>query len=110
MFVIGIVVIAWGVFFWRVLGYPIWFTGAIGIFNFILGVITPKSHKVDLQPDASGAVKLVVDRVRLRTGRLRFSDYELVFSDNELVMKKLPSWGLGFCNGVSEPEEERQNT
>jgi len=41
-------------------------------------------------------VKLVVDRVRLRTGRLRFSDYELVFSDNGLVMKKLPSWGPAF--------------
>jgi len=100
MFVIGIVVIAWGVFLWRVLGYPIWFSWAIGIFNFILGVITPKSRKVDLEPDALGAVKLVVDRVRSRTGRLRFSDYELVFSDNELVMKKLPSLGLGFLATV----------
>ena len=102
MFVIGVAISAWGLFLWRVFGYPIWLAGTIGLFNIILGAITPKSRKVDLQPEPSGAVKLVVDKVILRLGRLRFTFYELVFLDNKLVMKKLTSMGIIFlATGVS---------
>ena len=73
MFVIGFGVIAWGYFLWRVFGYPIWITPVLGIFNIVLGIITPKSRKVDLQPEPSGTVKLVVDKVLSQTGRLRVS-------------------------------------
>jgi len=102
MFVIGVAISAWGLFLWRVFGYPIWLAGTIGLFNIILGAITPKSRKVDFQPETSGAVKLVVDKVILRLGRLRFTFYELVFLDNKLVMKKLTSMGIIFlATGVS---------
>ena len=102
MFVIGVAISAWGLFLWRVFGYPIWLAGTIGLFNIILGAITPKSRKVDFQQETSGAVKLVVDKVILRLGRLRFTFYELVFLDNKLVMKKLTSMGIIFlATGVS---------
>ena len=102
MFVIGVAISAWGLFLWRVFGYPIWLAGTIGLFNIILGAITPKSRKVDFQPETSGAVKLVVDKVILRLGRLRFTFYERVFLDNKLVMKKLTSIGIIFlATGVS---------
>ena len=102
MFVIGVAISAWGLFLWRVFGYPIWLAGIIGLFNIILGAITPKSRKVDFQPETSGAVKLVVDKVILRLGRLRFTFYERVFLDNKLVMKKLTSIGIIFlATGVS---------
>jgi hypothetical protein len=92
MFAIGFGVVAWGLFLWRYFGYPIWLTGSIGLVSFILGLITPRSRKVDLQPEPSGAVKLVVDKVMFRYDKLRFNNYELVFLDNRLVMKKLFSW------------------
>ena len=102
MFVIGVAISAWGLLLWRAFGYPIWLAGIIGLFNIILGAITPKSRKVDFQPETSGAVKLVVDKVILRLGRLRFTFYELVFLDNKLVMKKLTSMGIIFlATGVS---------
>jgi len=102
MFVIGVAISAWGLLLWRAFGYPIWLAGIIGLFNIILGAITPKSRKVDLQPEPSGVVKLVVDKVILRLGRLRFTFYELVFLDNKLVMKKLTSMGIIFlATGVS---------
>jgi len=102
MFAIGVAISAWGLLLWGAFGYPIWLAGIIGLFNIILGAITPKSRKVDLQPEPSGAVKLVVDKVILRLGRLRFTFYELVFLDNKLVMKKLTSMGIIFlATGVS---------
>jgi len=102
MFVIGVAISSWGLLLWRAFGYPIWLAGIIGLFNIILGAITPKSRKVDFQPETSGAVKLVVDKVILRLGRLRFTFYELVFLDNKLVMKKLTSMGIIFlATGVS---------
>ena len=102
MFVIGVAISAWGLLLWRAFGYPIWLAGIIGLFNIILGAITPKSRKVDFQPETSGAVKLVVDKVILRLGRLRFTFYERVFLDNKLVMKKLTSIGIIFlATGVS---------
>jgi hypothetical protein len=68
MFLIGVGVIAWGYILSRGFGYPIWITGAIGLLNIVLGLITPKSRKVDLPREPSGAVKLVVDKVMLRHG------------------------------------------
>jgi hypothetical protein len=113
MFLIGVGVIAWGYILSRGFGYPIWITGAIGLLNIVLGLITPKSRKVDLPREPSGAVKLVVDKVMLRHGKWRFSNYELVFLDNRLVMKKLTSIGIillasivclafgGFVGGIT---------
>jgi hypothetical protein len=105
MLLAGFGVIAWGLFIGYVLGYPSWITDTLGLFNILLGIITPRSRKVELQPEPSGAVKLVVDKVMFRHGKWRFSDYELVFLDNRLVMKKLFSWKPiviigGFFAGV----------
>jgi hypothetical protein len=105
MLLAGFGVIAWGLFIGYVLGYPSWITDTLGLFNILLGIITPRSRKVELQPEPSGAVKLVVDKVMFRHGKWRFSDYELVFLDNRLVMKKLFSWKPivilgGFFGGV----------
>jgi hypothetical protein len=92
MFLTGLFIIAFGLFLGYSLGYPIWITGAIGLFNIFLGAITPKSRKVDLQPEPSGAVKLLVDKVMFRYDRARFNNSELVFLDTRLVIKKLASW------------------
>src|SRR6266702_5241820 len=105
MLLTGLVVIAIGLLLWYGIGYPIRLTGSIGLFNIVLGTITPKSNKVDLQPEPLGAAKLVVDKVMFRHGKWRFSDYELVFLDNRLIMKKLFSWKPivilgGFFGGV----------
>ena len=98
---IGVGLFAWAYLLWRILGYPVWIVGAFGFFNIILGIITPKSRKVDLLPEPSGSVKLVVDKVTLGTG-LRATSYELALFDNKLVMKKLTSWGITtFAIGVS---------
>jgi len=75
MLLTGLVVIAIGLLLWYGIGYPIWLTGSIGLFNIVLGTITPKSNKVDLQPEPLGASKLVVDKVMFRHGKWRFSDY-----------------------------------
>jgi hypothetical protein len=91
MLVIGLVVIAWGLLLWYIIRYPIWFTVPIGFFNIVLGIITPKSRKFELQPQQSDSVKLVVDQVLFRRGRW-VGRYELVLLDNKLVMKKLTSW------------------
>jgi len=96
----GLVIAASGLVLWQILGYPIWITGAITSFNILLGIITPRSRKVDLQPEPSGRVKLVVDKVVLRTGKFTFNNYELVFLDTKLVMKKLVSWKLVFAVGA----------
>ena len=102
MFVIGFGVIAWGYFLSHIFGYPIWITLVLGIFNIMLGVITPKSRKVDLRPEPSGTVKLVVDKVLSQTGRLRVSSYELVFLSDKLVRKKLTSWKpILLATGIS---------
>jgi len=100
MLLTGLVVIAIGLLLWYGIGYPIWLTGSIGLFNIVLGTITPKSNKVDLQPEPLGAAKLVVDKVMFRHGKWRFSDYELVFLDNRLIMKKLYSWKLPLLGGL----------
>jgi hypothetical protein len=100
MFLIGLFIIAFGVLLWFAIRYPIWLTGGIGSFNILLGIITPRSRKVDLQPEPSGMVKLVVDKVQFRNGKVRFSDCELVFLDNRLVMKKLFSWRAVMILGV----------
>src|SRR2546428_10351054 len=59
-----------------------------------------------LQPESSGRVKLVVDKVVLRTGKFTFNNYELVFLDTKLVMKKLVSWKLVFTRPISSRSEE----
>jgi hypothetical protein len=105
MLLAGFGIIAWGLLIGYALGYPSWITDILGLFNILLGIITPTSRKVELQPEPSGAVKLVVDKVMFRHGKWRFSDYELVFLDNRLVMKKLFSWKPiviigGFFAGV----------
>ena len=66
--------------------------GTIGLFNIILGIIIPKAPKVDLQPEPSGTVKLLVDKVMFRSGKFRFDNYELVSLEDRLVMKRLISW------------------
>src|SRR5437016_8594829 len=96
----GLVVIAIGMLLWYGIGYPIWLTGSIGLINIVLGTITPKSNKVDLQPEPLGASKLDVDKVMFRHGKWRFSDYDLVVLDNRLIMKKLYSWKLPLLGGL----------
>src|SRR5437899_9356852 len=96
----GLVIAASGLVLWQILRYPIWITGAITSFNILLGIITPRSRKVDLQPEPSGMVKLVVDKVQFRYGKVRFSDCELVFLDKRLIMKKLFSWRAVMILGV----------
>ena len=91
MFLTGLFIIAFGLAISYSLGYPLWITPTVGLFNILLGVITPKSRKVDFQPEPSGAVKLVVDKVMFRSGPLRFNNSELVFLDTKLVVKKLAS-------------------
>lgn len=100
MFLIGLGIIAWGLVIGYALRFPIWLTGSVGLFNIVLGAITPKSRKVDLQPEPSGAVKLVVDKVMFRRGKWRFSDYELVFLEDRLIMKKLYSWKAILALGL----------
>ncbi len=84
----GFGVILFGLLLWAGFGYPIEIIGTIGLINIILGIITPKSSGLDLQPEQAGPLKLIVDRASSRSGT-----YELVFSDTKLIMKKLASRG-----------------
>jgi hypothetical protein len=84
----GFGVIIFGVLLWAGFGYPIEIIGTIGLLNIILGIVTPKSPGLELQPEQVGSLKLIVDRANSRSGT-----YELVFSDTKLIMKKLASRG-----------------
>ena len=84
----GFGVILFGLLLWVGFGYPIEIIGTIGFINIILGIATPKSPGLDLQPEQAGPLKLIVDRANSRSGT-----YELVFSDTKLIMKKLASRG-----------------
>ncbi len=84
----GFGVILFGLLLWAGFGYPIEIIGTIGLINIILGIVTPKSSGLDLQPEQAGPLKLIVDRASSRSGT-----YELVFSDTKLIMKKLASRG-----------------
>jgi hypothetical protein len=84
----GFGVIVFGLLLWVGFGYPIEIIGTIGFLNIILGIATPKSPGLDLQPEQAGPLKLIVDRANSRSGT-----YELVFSDTKLIMKKLASRG-----------------
>lgn len=86
MILIGLVIIAVGWVVWQPLGLPLWQIGSIGLFNILLGVITPKAPGVTVQSNALGPVKLSVDKVVVRG-----TVYQLVFLDARLVMKKLTS-------------------
>src|SRR3989442_15897390 len=85
---VGFGIIIFGLLLWIGLGYPIEIIGTIGLFNILLGIITPKSSGLVLQPEQVGPVKLIVDKASSRSGT-----YQLVFSDSKLVMKKLASRG-----------------
>ncbi len=84
----GFGVILFGLLLWAGFGYPIEIIGTIGLINIILGIVTPKSPGLDLQPEQAGPLKLIIDRANSRSGT-----YELVFSDTKLIMKKLASRG-----------------
>ncbi|HVH14883.1 MAG TPA: hypothetical protein VNA15_04090 [Candidatus Angelobacter sp.] len=85
---VGFGIILFGLVLWIAIGFPIELTGIIGIFNIILGIITPRSTGLEIQPEQMGSVKLVVDQARSKSGI-----YELFFTDSKLVMKKLASTG-----------------
>lgn len=89
---VGFGIIIFGLILWIAIGFPIELTGTIGFINIILGIITPRSTGLELQPEQMGtqmgAVKLVVDQARSKS-----SIYELFFTDSKLVMKKLASTG-----------------
>src|SRR3989442_1856633 len=84
----GVGMIMFGLLLWVGLGYHIEIIGTIGLFNILLGIITPKSPGLIFQPEPIGPVKLIVDKASSRSGT-----YQLVFSDSKLVMKKLASRG-----------------
>jgi hypothetical protein len=84
----GLGIIVFGLLLWIGLGYPIEIIGAIGLFNILLGIITPRSPGLVFEPEAMGPVKLIVDKTSSRSGT-----YQLVFSDTKLIMKKLASRG-----------------
>jgi hypothetical protein len=84
----GFGVILFGLLLSAGFGYPIEIIGTIGLINIILGIVTPRSSGLDLQPEQAGPLKLIVDRASSRSGT-----YELVFSDSKLIMKKLASRG-----------------
>jgi len=83
---VGFGIILFGLLLWIGIGFPIELTGIIGLFNIIIGIITPRSTGLELQPEQMGPVKLVVDQARSKSGI-----YELFFTDSKLVMKKLAS-------------------
>ena len=85
---VGFGIILFGLVLWIVIGFPIELTGFIGFLNIILGIVTPRSTGIEMQPDQTGPVKLVVDQARSKSGI-----YELFFTDSKLVMKKLASTG-----------------
>jgi hypothetical protein len=89
---VGFGIILFGLILWITIGFPVWLTGIIGFLNIVLGIVTPRSPGLELQPDQMGtqmgAVKLVVDQARSKS-----SIYELFFTDSKLVMKKLASTG-----------------
>lgn len=85
---VGFGIILFGLVLWIAIGFPIELTGFIGFLNIILGIATPRSTGIELQPDQTGTVKLVVDQARSKSGI-----YELFFTDSKLVMKKLASTG-----------------
>jgi hypothetical protein len=84
----GLGIIGFGLVLWYLIRYSPWFIVSIGLFNILLGIITPKTPGVVLQPSIPG-VKLIVDKAV--TGA---TIYQLVFSDSRLVMKKLTSRGI----------------
>jgi hypothetical protein len=84
----GFGVILFGLLLSAGFGYPIEIIGTIGLINIILGIVTPRSSGLDLQPEQAGPLKLIVDRASSRSGT-----YELVFADSKLIMKKLASRG-----------------
>ena len=86
---VGFGIILFGLVLWIGIGFPIELTGFIGLLNIVLGIITPRSTGLEMQPEQMGSVKLVVDQARSRSGI-----YELFFTDSKLVMKKLASTGL----------------
>jgi hypothetical protein len=86
---VGFGIILFGLVLWIAIGFPIELTGLIGLFNIILGIITPRSTGLEMQPEQMGSVKLVVDQARSRS-----AIYELFFTDSKLVMKKLGSTGV----------------
>jgi hypothetical protein len=90
---VGFGIILFGLILWIAIGFPVWLTGIIGFLNIILGIATPRSTGLQLQPEQMGtqmgAVKLVVDQARSKS-----SIYELFFTDSKLVMKKLASTGM----------------
>lgn len=87
---VGFGIILFGLVLWIAIGFPIELTGLIGIINIIIGIATPKSTGLEMQPEQMGtpmgAVKLVVDQARAKS-----SIYELFFTDSKLVMKRLAS-------------------
>jgi hypothetical protein len=95
MILTGLVIIAFGSVLWQALGLSLWYFGSIGLFNILLGIITPKAPGVALQPNSSEPVRLIIDKVVVRA-----SIYELVFLDAKLVMKKLTSRTITVGAGI----------
>ena len=88
----GFVIILFGFLLWIAIGWPIEITFLIGLINIVLGLATPKSPGLSLQPETTGPVKLIVDKARSRTGT-----YQLIFSDTKLIMKKLAGNGAALA-------------
>lgn len=48
---VGFGIILFGLVLWIAIGFTIELTGLIGLFNIILGIITPRSTGFELQPE-----------------------------------------------------------
>ncbi len=87
----GLGIIEFGLILSYLIGLSFLYTGSIGLFNILLGIITPKAPGITMQPSDPGPVKLIVDKAVVRA-----SIYQLVFLDTKLVMKKLTSRTITF--------------
>lgn len=88
----GFVIILFGFVLWIAIGWPIEITFLIGLINIVLGIATPRSPGLNLQPESTGQLKLIVDKARSKTGT-----YQLIFSDTKLIMKKLAGNGAAMA-------------
>jgi len=59
---VGFGIILFGLLLWIGIGFPIELTGTIGLFNIMIGIVTPRNTGLELQPEQMGPVKLVVDQ------------------------------------------------
>jgi hypothetical protein len=88
MILTGLFIIVFGLALWYLLRFSPFFISSIGLFNILLGIITPKAPGIVSQSTLPG-VKLIVDKAVSQV-----TIYQLVFSDTRLVMKKLTSRGI----------------